>query len=180
MYWIFLLKHKYYVFLAGVKFSKSNLFNLIIHDWSKFTSKEYPYYRLKHYKQEVDDSKMQAAWLHHQNYNPHHWEHWIARTGHGNEGIGKREVLIEIPELYVREMVADWFGASRTYGPEHERNHWINILDWPWLKNYGIVKMKGRLHPNTIKTLDKVFGEICWKQNKVENTSLFSWYLEHF
>ncbi len=176
-YFFFLIRHKWLVFLAGIFYTRANIFNLIIHDWSKFTPKEFPYYRLKHLKKTINQESMQAAWLNHQNKNPHHWEYWISRSGHGNEGIGTREIAIEMPMKYVREMVADWMGASRTYGTIEEQKEWPNVLDWYWMKKFGVKKMKGRMHPKTIEKIDIVFNEVCHIQNKIHCDTLFTRYL---
>jgi len=47
------------------------------------------------------------AWLHHQHVNPHHWQHWVL---HEDSGATK---LLEMPDHFAREMVADWCGAGR-------------------------------------------------------------------
>lgn len=178
-YFFLLLRHKFLVFLAGILYTKSNIFNLLIHDWSKFTPVEFSHYKRKHQQLPYDDDKMQAAWLHHQNFNPHHWEHWISRSGHGNDGISVREQTIAMPMKYVREMVADWMGSSRTYG--HDKKNWPLVHDWYWLKNFGVPKMKGRLHPLTIKRVDLVFTEIHFKQTGIKDQkNIFSDYFKKY
>jgi hypothetical protein len=136
-------------------------------------------YRRKHEQKPFLPDDMSAAWLHHQNLNPHHWEHWISRSGHGNEGMNVRETSIPMPMKYVREMVADWMGSSRTYG--HDKKNWPEIDNWYWLKNFGVTKMKGRLHPTTIDRLDIVFSEILEIQlgtSDFNTKKLFSNYLK--
>lgn len=177
-FFLFLLKHKWYVFLAGCLYTKTPLNQLIIHDWSKFTPVEFNCYRKKHQKLPFDQLDMETAWLNHQNHNHHHWEYWLSRTGHGNEGVSIRETPIEMPEKYIREMVADWLAASRTYGKEKD---WAQVgYNWDWLKEHGVKKMRGRLHPNTIKGLDKVFKEIHYKQTLSEESDLFTKYLKNY
>ena len=111
-----LLFHKWFVFLAGLKIGVSP-WKLIIHDWHKFHPLEFPKYAKNFYgdytsspnDREQVSLEYAYAWLHHENLAPHHWGHWIPRTG---KFAGKP---FEMPEKYVREMVADWMGASKTY-----------------------------------------------------------------
>lgn len=113
----YLIRHKWFVFLAGLK-TGAPLWRLIIHDWSKFLPCEWLPYVEKFYgewrsrvaKYPSDILIHQAfdhAWLHHQHANPHHWQHWVLREDSG------QTKLLEIPEYFVREMVADWAGAGR-------------------------------------------------------------------
>lgn len=51
-------------------------------------------------------ARFDAAWLHHQHANPHHWQHWVLR-----EDSGATKVLM-MPAVLVAEMVADWIGAG--------------------------------------------------------------------
>jgi hypothetical protein len=66
----------------------------------------------------VVDCKFDAAWLHHQHLNGHHWQHWVLR-----EDRGALKVL-PMPEMMIREMVADWMGAGRAITGQWEVNEW--------------------------------------------------------
>jgi hypothetical protein len=75
----YVARHKWFVLRAGLKV-RAPLWRLIIHDWSKLTPAEWgPYVRSFYGKQgrtpEVR-AAFDAAWLHHQHRNPHHWQHW--------------------------------------------------------------------------------------------------------
>jgi hypothetical protein len=88
---------------------------------SKFSFAEYFAYVNKYgrLQKEIDNGKLydpnsqpyefQKAWIHHQR-NKHHWQAWCSI---GDSGI---VVPIDIPKVYVKEMVADWASAGRTYG----------------------------------------------------------------
>ena len=120
----YLLRHKWFVFLAGLQ-TKAPLWRLLIHDWSKFLPCEWIPYAAYFYGKlawlkdnEPDDYRywtlaqpyiaaFDRAWLHHQHRNPHHWQHWVLRE---DSGATK---LLPMPEYFVREMVADWAGAGR-------------------------------------------------------------------
>lgn len=140
----YLLIHKYYVFRCGL-YTKVPLWRLIIHDWSKFTSAEWsPYanhfyrdggvWKFKKNKGQHDarDAKFEfnRAWIHHIHKNPHHWQHWVIP--------GEENQALEMPEHFVREMVADWMGAGLA------QKGIPDILNW-WNEN----KNRMILHPHT-------------------------------
>lgn len=173
------LKHKYYVFLAGIFLTKANIFDLIVHDYSKFSFTEFKPYVDRFYNNKKDNyNDFAEAWLHHQNVNKHHWEYWISRTTHNlqNNLELKRETLLEMPDRYVREMVADWLAANRTYNNEKK---WVDIEHWDWMINRGSSLMRGRLHPITIDKIDNVFSEIYKKQNGIRKINIFKSYLNN-
>jgi len=109
----YVARHKWFVFVAGRKIGVS-LWQLLIHDWSKFTPIEWRAYVDYFYGEQksvmkagVSTPEFDAAWLHHQHRNPHHWQHWILRRDDGT--VEK----LDMPERFVYEMVADWAGAGR-------------------------------------------------------------------
>ena len=172
-------RHKYFVFLAGLK-TKAPMWRLIIHDWSKFLPSELPHYNrqffprprgvgsqvtidtfdgvhgkatiietrasdLSCYKVRMQDDKQEfwalegeisddiqayefiTAWTKHQNRHPHHWEYWIPRTGHNRcDPPYPDNQPIAMPWWAVREMIADWMGASRAYEGRWPKD------GWPW------------------------------------------------
>lgn len=117
-----LLLHKYYVLKAGLKL-KVPVWRLIIHDWQKFMPAEFNAY--KHYDFNGDNSDeaqyaFDLAWCHHENYGAHHWGWWIPRSGnHANKPL-------PMEEIYVREMIADWHGAGKTYQRSWDISEWFN------------------------------------------------------
>lgn len=113
----YVLRHKWFVFLAGLK-TGAPIWRLVIHDWSKFTPAEWTPYVRNFYTDRGDQDAFDAAWLHHQHRNPHHWQHWLLRE---DDGPLK---LIEMPESLVREMVADWMGAGRAITGKWDTAGW--------------------------------------------------------
>ena len=100
------------------------------HDLSKWSDIEFEPYA-KHFVgngSAVDANNvapdMAAAWLHHIHHNPHHWQHWIFPDGYNPPGSDLEDGVMEMPEKYALEMVADWHGASFAY-----TDSW-NIADW--------------------------------------------------
>ena len=135
----YIIRHKYFVFVAGLKVG-APVWRLIIHDWTKFLPSEwFPY--VKHFydcdkNAEImeafaiydlvelapwgflSEDRFNGAWLLHQKRNKHHWQYW-----HGVMDTGD-SFLIPMPEKYVREMVADWAGAGRAITGKWEVAAW--------------------------------------------------------
>ena len=116
-----ILLHKWFVLLIGRKM-KVGWWRLIKHDWTKFLPCEFSAYARKFYGADDDRAGFDRAWLHHQNSNDHHPEYWIMRTDTGVK-------FIPVPDQPLREMVADWIGASRAYEGE-----WPRPETWKWYK----------------------------------------------
>lgn len=131
----YLIRHKYYVFVAGRKL-KVSLWRLLIHDWTKFLPCEwFPYveffYGTCEYgccsKQTVAKLCPQAkenfdkAFLHHLHLNKHHWQYWIIFKDDASVNS------LEIPYKYLHEMVADWLGAGKAItGKWDDIHRWYN------------------------------------------------------
>lgn len=155
LYLLYVLRHKWFVFQAGLKY-KVPIWNLIIHDWTKFLPIEwFPYVnnfflnppkrekQPKGHFQTPTGTPFDYAWLHHQNHWPHHWQYWILT--YDNE-IEKIKVL-KMPEVYVREMCADWTGAGLAQGKP-------DILGW-----YEENKQKILIHPETRELVERLLNE---------------------
>lgn len=151
-------RHKWFVLLAGLKL-RVPLWRLVIHDWTKFTPAEFGRYarysevrRLRHEGNQSEaifqgslyqvEYQFALAWLNHESRNPHHWGYWIPRSG---QWAGRP---LPMPETYVREMVADWHGASRAY-----EGHW-DISEWVAKQVPGY-----QFHPETAVLVRKVLAE---------------------
>lgn len=91
---------------------------------------------------ETVNAAFDLAWNHHQKRNPHHWQYWILV----NDNSEPQEQLLEMPDRYRREMLADWRGAGRALG-------FPDTLAW-----YTENRDKIRLHPNTRAWIDAQLG----------------------
>jgi hypothetical protein len=107
----YILRNKWFVLLAcadcGVPFWRA-----LMHDWHKFLPSEwFPYlntfYAADGSSQYQETTEFAEAWRKHQHRGKHHWQHWLLTWDRG-----VTEPLL-MPEVYVREMVADWWGAGR-------------------------------------------------------------------
>lgn len=131
-YLFYLLKHKYYV--ARECWKLGLIWQGIIHDWQKFLPCEWIPYAQTFYGTGEDHPGFNAAWLHHQHYGPHHWQHWLLHEDSG------KTITLEMPWKYCQEMLADWRGMSFTlFGADNGRT-----TAW-YLANRKLI----RLHPNT-------------------------------
>ena len=129
------LVHKWYVLVAG-QLLGVGLWQLLIHDLSKFSPAEFgPFARrfgrgtagaLNH---ATEPKEWRDAFEHHWTHNPHHWEYWAGGDG---------SFLTPMPTQYLREMVADWRGASRAYTGSWDIRAW-----------YAQNRERIQLHPET-------------------------------
>lgn len=119
----YVLRHKWFVLLEACKMGIPWLG--IIHDLSKFRPDEFiPYARhfygkdAKQWRDETGyykptdtgDFEFDYAWFLHQKRNKHHWQYWSQTIEYGEIEV------YDIPEDYLKEMLADWRGAGRAQG----------------------------------------------------------------
>ena len=137
----YVLRHKWFVFLGCLKFGKGNtffwplLYEGIIHDWSKLRPSEFIPYAKHFYGNkgdinrgrdksgyyragETDNYRFDYAWLLHQKRNKHHWQYWILSMGDGGFK------MFNMPDLYLLEMAADWYGAGRAISGRTDIGSW--------------------------------------------------------
>jgi hypothetical protein len=137
------LAHKWFVFVAGW-YTGAPLWRLLVHDLSKFRPSEFgPYARRFMGARERTPMEYATAWLMHTNRNPHHWEYWVPRTRRGPRNGGTVPKAYPMPEWAVRELVADWYGASRAY-----EGVWPTLEEWPWMERH-FDTLKERLDTET-------------------------------
>lgn len=118
-YLSYVLRHKWYVFKAGRVLGVS-LWWLLIHDLSKFSPAEWgPYVRRfyagrgSQWDKSADPTEFHMAWRHHWTRNPHHWEYWLPEP----VALKQEDAQpLRMPPRYVKEMVADWYGAGMAQG----------------------------------------------------------------
>lgn len=115
--------HILYVQQAGRRLGVAE-HQLEIHDQSKYSMEEFPFYAM-YFHGHGDPDGFAAAWLHHMNHNPHHWQHWIFPDGFTPKGSKVENGVVEMPERYALEMVADWMGASMAYTGSWDMTKWL-------------------------------------------------------
>jgi hypothetical protein len=128
-YFKYILKHKWFVLLACWRLDVP-LWRALWHDRSKLTRAEFSGYRKYFFDRKDEfrrgqldpakvDREFDLAWNHHQKSNPHHWEFWLLIEKGGETRP------VPMPETYVREMVADWMGASRAKTGSWDIEEWV-------------------------------------------------------
>lgn len=118
------------------------------HDASKTDPEEYDAYDAYFYGNNRSYAVVQnfnKAWLRHIHNNPHHWQHWILINDEPKEGT----VVIDMPYIYVVEMICDWWSFSWKKGDLNE------ILGW-----YEDRKDYIKLSANTRKSVEYILGKI--------------------
>ena len=151
-YLILTLRHKYFVFRAGLKVG-APIWRLIKHDWSKLLPSELSSYGQQFFGDKDNSDSLNISWLKHQNRHDHHWEFWIPRTGHGR-CVPVHNDNEPFPMEYdaILEMISDWIGASKAYNGE-----WPTKGNWRWLdKNFK----KIRVHEETKKIILEILKRL--------------------
>ena len=157
MYWKYmryLLRHKWFVFLECVRLGIP--LAGVVHDWQKFLPVEFvPYARSFYggwrYSERpawlVDD--FDRAWLHHQHYGPHHWQYWLLQN---DDGTTK---CLPMPNRYILEMIADWWGAGRAIKgkPAKNNDRYAELRIW-----YEKNKEKIKLAPITRLEIENIIA----------------------
>lgn len=136
----YIFRHKWYVFLECLKLSVP-IWIAIVHDWDKLL----PGYWIPAARtmRAPDGTRwyqpniaFKRAILYHRNRNKHHWQYWVAIGDDGNT------VCLSIPDVYRREMLADWRGTGRALG-------FPDTAAW-YASNYDNIQ----LHPETRQFID--------------------------
>jgi hypothetical protein len=159
----YVLCHKWYVLVAGVRWTKAPLWRLLIHDWSKFLPSEWGPYVDFFYGplggrgRAVVDNEFDRAWLFHQRRNPHHWQYWVLLRDSG------RERPLKMPDPIAREMVADWLALSGRR----------SVVGW-----YLGERRNMRLHPSTVFLVECLLHtrEWCLSGDRERASAVASWW----
>lgn len=137
----YVLRHKWYVFQECLKLGVP-IWIALLHDWDKFLPDEWLPYARTFYapdgtKQYVESADFTRAWLLHQNRNKHHWQFWMITWDRGTTEC------LPMPDVFRREMLADWRGAGRAITGKDDTYKW-------YIQNYH----KIQLHHDTRLWID--------------------------
>lgn len=139
-YLLYVLRHKWHVFIGCMALGVP-IHQAIIHDWVKFLPVEwFPYVASFYGYKPTEDEERRAsmmgipiktradikaafdqAWNHHQKTQPHHWQYWLLIT----DSDEPRLRPLPIPQRFVLEMVADWYGAGMAITGKPELEKWF-------------------------------------------------------
>ena len=131
----YVLKHKWFVFLACVKYGI--IWQGIIHDLSKFYPDEFIGYANYFFGGRKNEEQFNHSWMMHQHRNPHHWQYWTLLDERG-------VVSVKIPLRYLKEMVCDWIGSSQS------KINAMQPLEW-----YVANKDRIHMHPESRLWIEK-------------------------
>lgn len=140
-----LTEHIHYVQMAA-RYLRVPQKQIYSHDKSKWTPEEFTGYAV-HFKGGGAPGAFAKAWLHHIHHNPHHWQHWIFSDGYTPKGGKVEDGVVEMPEMYALEMVADWMGASRAYTGSWDMTEWL-------IQNMPKIRVHSRTAEYLRETLD--------------------------
>lgn len=131
----YILKHKWYVFIGGQRL-KVSLWRLLMHDLSKLLPDEFIPYANYFYNEDGTERPLdkeplgyKIAWWKHIRRNDHHWQHWMLIEDN------MKTYTFAMPEMAVREMLADWYGAGmilegrNTVAEWYQNNNFRHILN---------------------------------------------------
>lgn len=150
----YVLRHRWYVMLACFRYGL--WWRGIKHDWSKFMPCEWTPYADSFYNRDgtkrdwksrdaFDKVEFDAAWNHHQKVNDHHWQFYCLIT----DADEPRYRPLPMPDVCIREMVADWASAGFVITGRWE------VVEW-----YERNKEKMLLHPSTRLTVEELLKNI--------------------
>ena len=152
----YLTRHKWNVMVEC--FRHGLIWRGIRHDWSKYRPSEwFPYAAFfytpseqktvkrdstGYYKPtDTGDAAFDFAWLLHQKRNRHHWQWWVLPEDDGGTKV------LEMPDVYIKEMVCDWIGAGLAQG------HGRDVVTW-----YDKNKEKMQLTSTTRRRVESLIG----------------------
>ena len=129
----------------------------VAHDMSKNDIEEYKAYDKYFYggnKSFEVIENFRKAWLHHQHNNPHHWQHWVLINDDPNDP----ETILDMPDIYIIEMICDWWSFSWKTGDLWEMFNW-----------YDTHKKHMKLSIHTRMQVEKILEKICLKLPELES-----------
>jgi len=140
----YLARHKWYVFLECLKL-RVPLWIAVLHDWDKFLPDVWLPYARFHSAPDVDTRSRRAhafkqAKMTHMHRNKHHWQFWVYIGD-----CGEIECL-PIPDVFRREMLADWRGAGKSMNQP-------DLLGW-----YTSCRDTMLFHPETRSWIEQQLG----------------------
>lgn len=172
-HWLYLkyvIRHKWFVFIACRRCGVG-LWQALIHDWHKFLPSEwFPYVNYfygEHRKMKdncpddfvyfaalgIATAAFEHAWNLHQKRARHHWQFWILT----NDSDRPKTVNLKMPDRYMREMVADWWGAGRAITGKWEAHLWYD-------KNKQEILLSPKTREDVEKLLAKSSRRFEWQQ----------------
>ena len=161
----YLIRHKWFVLLAGIKIGVS-LWRLVTHDISKFFPSEwFPYVDYFFDKEKLNnevfaygfpcegapwgtfgEDRFDIAWCQHQHRNDHHYQYWYLLKDDGEQ------FPVGMPDAALKEMVADWAGAGKAITGKWEVDIW-----------YRQNKHKMKMREEDFERVEQIMTDMGWR-----------------
>lgn len=107
-------------------------------------------------------SAFDAAWLHHQKRNLHHWQAWLLIRDTGET------VAMPMPETYAKEMIADWSGAGLAITGNPDPREW-------YLRNRDKINLESTTRNFVERALAHWWGEDLEASGELWRFAGMSW-----
>lgn len=124
---------------------------LFEHDSSKYDEDEYDAYDKYFYGRNRSYEVVNGfnlAWLSHIHKNKHHWQYWVLINDNPDEG----EIILDMPDVYIIEMICDWWSFSFKKGDLTEIFSWYKERSrYMKLSDYTRKKVEDILYKINIK-----------------------------
>ena len=129
------------------------------HDNSKYDEDEYEAYDAYFYggnrSYEVVNN-FNYAWLRHIHKNKHHWQHWVLI----NDDPDKGTIILDMPDVWIIEMICDWMSFSIAKGNMNELFDWyFHHKDHMMLSDYTRNKVEDILAAIKVKLTESDVNE---------------------
>ena len=135
----------------------------ILHDMSKYSPTEF-LVGMKYYQgtrspnnAEREDIGYSNSWMHHKGRNKHHYEYWIDYSN--DPSLRGVMVPVEMPDIYVAEMIMDRIAASKVYKGED----YDDSCPYQYFDNGTEHK---QIHPKTCEKLEYYLKMLAEKGEK--------------
>lgn len=126
-YFKYIIFHKYFVLVECIRLGVP-IWITVLHDWDKFLPDEWIPYATTFYKpdgsrQYKPSLQFDYAWNLHQKRNKHHHQFWLLTRDTGET------VALQIPNVYLIEMIADWKGTGKALGRPDTKAWYLDNKD---------------------------------------------------
>jgi len=165
---VYVTRHKFFVAVAC--FREGIYLRGILHDWHKFTPKEWKAYTSYFFRNpsprsgagffkptDTGDTNFDTAWFSHVKRADHHRQNWALANEEG------KLRLFPMSQGARLEMLCDWWGAGRAQLRENHRG-WISVARW-WHRN----RKRIHLHEETEDWIDSFVEEKAFSEGGKEN-----------
>ena len=136
----FFFRHKWYVYLASRKFKHITFRQVLAHDMSKLSHRQWIAYA-SNFSGDTDRDRYDGAVLEHYHRTKHHWQSWLLILPDGTI------TMLPMPIRYIEEMICDWEAIGRIDGKD-------DLLGFVLKNRYNM-----HLHFKTVRIIESILYE---------------------